>query len=147
MKRSKKKQMVRKNNNAGQSAFYNAAANALRLSDPETYYAKKVEAYDSMILKHQVADEALRKAYDKGVDDGGLTITENLGVTFTSAMCRALHDKYGFGKKRLVELMGAMNEIMLNTFTTVEAVQAVYKEIGLRFSQEDPFNWLSFDEE
>jgi uncharacterized glyoxalase superfamily protein PhnB len=145
MKRSKKKQLVRNDKKIAAVATCNADAAALRSADPDRYFAEKVKAYTQVMMNTHVADEAIKKAYEKGVDDGGTTITENLGVTFTAAMCRTLHEKYGFGKKRLVEIMERMNEIMLNTFTTIDAVQSVYREIGLKFTEEDPFNWLSID--
>ena len=145
MKRSKKKQLVRNDKKIAAVATCNADAAALRSADPDRYFAEKVKAYTQVMMNTHVADEAIKKAYEKGVDDGGTTITENLGITFTAAMCRTLHEKYGFGKKRLVEIMGRMNEIMLNTFTTIDAVQSVYREIGLKFTEEDLFNWLSID--
>lgn len=145
MKRSKKKQIARNDRKAAVVAMCNADATALRSADPALYFAEKARAYTQIMMNTHVAGEAIKKAYDKGVDAGGATITENLGIVFTAAMCRTLHQKYGFGKKRLVEIMGRMNEIMLECFTTVEAVQSVYKELGLRFTEEDPFNWLSIE--
>lgn len=146
MKRSKKKAMSRAEQRKETIDGANAFAESLRRTNPEQYFAQKSEAANAMMKVH-VANDVIQKAYDKGYDAGALMITENLGTTFTAAMCIALHELYGFGRKRLCDLMERMNSEMLDTFTTQEAVQNVYKKLGLRFSKDDPFNWLSFDEE
>ena len=143
MKRSKKKQFIRNDKKAAAVAMCNSDAAALRSADPDLYFAEKMKAYTQVMMETHIADEVAKKAYEKGVDDGGPLITENLGITFTAAMCLVLHEKHGFGKKRLVDIMECMNEVMLETFTTIDAVQMVYKKIGLKFTKDDPFNWLS----
>ena len=144
-KRSKKKAAAW---NPKRSEVIRAAtleADALRRMDPEQYFAGKTKAYDE-VMKIAVTNEVIEKAYLKGHDAGGKLISDNIGTNFTAAMCLALHQLHGFGRKRICELMERMNEIMLETFTTADAVQRVYKEMGLRFSDEDPFHWLTFDD-
>lgn len=146
-KRSKKKARTNVRPNGGEivrAADY--TAECLRREDPQEYFARKAKAYDDMMVMH-VANEAAKKAYEMCYDSGGKLVTDNIGTTFTASMCLALNELYGFGKKRLCDLMDRMNVIMLETFTTAEAVQRVYKQLGLRFSEEDPFHWLSFEEE
>lgn len=145
-KRSKKKAMSRADQRKETIDHANACAEALRRVDPEQYFAHKTKVADAMMKVH-VGNDVIQKAYNKGYDAGALVITENLGTTFTAAMCIALNEMHGFGRKRLCDVMERMNSEMLNTFTTREAVQNVYKKLGLRFSEDDPFNWLSFDEE
>lgn len=108
--------------------------------------AAALNAKRSEVMEIAVANEVIEKAYLKGHDAGGKLISDNIGTNITAAMCLALHQLHGFGRKRICELMDRMNEIMLETFTTADAVQRVYKEMGLRFSDEDPFHWLTFDD-
>ena len=148
MKRSKKKNRARLAQKAEVVSACNDIAAAMRQSSPELYFAEKVRASENFaaMMNTHVAAEAVRKAFDKGVDAGGKQITDNLGTVFTAAMCLALNEMHGFGRKRICEIMERMNTIMLETFTTRDAVQKVYKKLGLRFSDEDPFCWLTFDD-
>ena len=144
-KRSKKKAAARMPDKHEKIEIAKAAAEQMRSMHPEQYFAGKSKAFDDM-MKLTVANDVVQKAYKQGHDAGGQLIADNIGTNFTAAMCLALHDLYGFGKKRICDLMDRMNEIMLETFTTPAAVQRVYKELGLRFSDEDPFHWLTFDD-
>ena len=121
-------------------------AERLRRENPQEYFAMKAKAYEDVMVMH-IANEAAEKAFAMGHHAGGKVVTDNIGTTFTSAMCLALNELYGFGKKRLCDIMDRMNTIMLETFTTADAVQKVYKQLGLRFSEEDPFHWLNYEED
>lgn len=144
-KRSKKKAAARVPDRHEMIENAKLDAAHMRAMHPEQYFAGKSQVFDDM-MKLTVANDVIQKAYKQGHDAGGKMITDNIGTNFTAAMCLALHRMYGFGKKRLCDLMDCMNEIMLETFTTPDAVQRVYKELGLRFSDEDPFHWLTFDD-
>lgn len=146
-KRSKKRAAMRASGaNSERIATANYVAENLRRMDPEKYFREKTNAFDA-VMKTQVANDVVQRAYAQGRDAGGKTVTENLGTCYTAAMCCALNEMYGFGKKRLCDLMERMNTIMLNTFTSADAINRVYKQLGLRFSEDDPFNWLSIDDE
>ena len=146
-KRSKKKARVNVNPKGGEIVrVADYTAQRMRREDPQEYFALKAKAYDDMMVMH-VANEAAKKAYEMGHHAGGRVVTDNIGTTFTAAMCLALNELYGFGKKRLCDIMDRMNTIMLETFTTADAVQKVYKQLGLRFSEEDPFHWLNYEED
>ena len=151
-KRSKKKSAFRGANKAASHSkgevvrLASYTAECLRNEDPQKYFALKAKAYeDSMVM--YIANEAAENAFKMGHDAGGKLVTDNIGTTFTASMCLALNELYGFGKKRLCDIMDRMNTIMLETFTTADAVQKVYKQLGLRFSEEDPFHWLNYEED
>jgi hypothetical protein len=151
-KRSKKKAAFRGANKAASNSkgelvrIASYTAECLRKEDPQEYFALRTKAYEDAMVMH-IANEAAEKAYAMGNHAGGKVVTDNIGTTFTSAMCLALNELYGFGKKRLCDIMDRMNTIMLETFTTADAVQKVYKQLGLRFSEEDPFHWLNYEED
>jgi len=118
---------------------------AMRNANPAVYFSQKCRVIDD-ISRNGITPDALKREYDRGRDDGGREVTQSIGTIYTAAMCLALHEMHGFGRERLYRLMGRMNEIMLETLTAQEAIQKVYKKLGLKFRQDDPFNWLDFDD-
>ena len=91
--------------------------------------------------------EIARQEIEKYKKTVCVSCEQNIANQVAAVMCRALALNHGFGKKRLCDIMDRMNTIMLETFTTADAVQKVYKQLGLRFSEEDPFHWLNYEED
>lgn len=124
-------------------------AKALPLLDPSSYFKAKTKVVDE-IQRNGITMKALEDAYKEGVErgfeEGSKDASDRIGIIMTSAMCLALSELHGFKRQRLHKIMGRMCEIMVETLTSNEIVQRVYKELGLRFDDSDPFNWLDFDD-
>ena len=108
------------------------------------YFKKRAEVYDC-ISRNGITPQDLQENYKRGYDEGVKEANQRVSVIFAAAMCEALHDHYGFGRKRLCDVAGYMCEVMVETFTTQDAIDRVFKKTGLRFTKEDPFNFLDFD--
>lgn len=117
--------------------------------DPSSYFKAKSQVIDE-IQRNGITLKALEQAYkeglDKGFDMGSKDASDRIGMIIICAMCLALSELHGFKRQRLHKIMGRMCEIMTETFTSHEIVQRVFKELGLKFDDSDPFNWLDFDD-
>lgn len=59
-----------------------------------------------------------------------------------AAVCLALNDIHGFGGKRCHRVLEKMQRYIVDCFTSADAVQAVYKRMGLTLDFGDPLNWI-----
>lgn len=86
---------------------------------------------------------AIRQNYDLGMEKGrGQAIK-----TCYAAVCLALRDTYGFGKQRVKNVLHTMDKHVLETLSSEEAMDDVFKQIGLRISFSDPFSNIEEVEE
>ena len=113
--------------------------------DTGDYFKIKTQVVDE-IQRNGITMKALEEAFKEGFEKGSRDASDRIGMIVVGAMCLALKDLHGFKRQRLHKIMGRMCEIMTETFTSSEIVQRVYKELGLRFDDSDPFNWLDFDD-
>lgn len=109
------------------------------------YYKQRVQVADRL-QRNGITLQELKDNYNRGYDAGVQYANKRVGLIMTAAMCEALKEMHGFGRKRLCDLAGRMCEIMTETFSTQEAIERVYKKTGLRFNASDPFNFLEFDD-
>ena len=65
----------------------------------------------------------------------------------TAAVCLALNDIHGFGGKRCHRVLEKMQRYIVDCFTSADAVQAVYKRMGLTLDFGDPLNWIELENE
>ena len=77
--------------------------------------------------------KAESEAYAKGVHDGKDATIQ----TCFAAICLALHEHHGFGKKRCARVLNTTYDKLCFTLTSEEAIQAVYDTIGLTISFND----------
>ena len=109
------------------------------------YFKKRAEVYDR-ISRNGITPNDLQDSYKRGYDAGVEEANKRVGVIYAAAMCEALNDLHGFGRKRLMDIAGRMCEIMVETFTTQDAIDRVFKKTGIRFTSDDPFNFFDFDD-
>lgn len=81
--------------------------------------------------------DAVKRGYDKGYEEGcehGRTEATNFTTyTMCAALGLAMNDLYGFGKKRVTRTLNLAAKYMLESFTTREIMEEVYKRIGFEF--------------
>ena len=68
-----------------------------------------------------------RDSYDEGLHRGR---DETVRTCF-AAICLALNERYGFGKKRCSDVLNDTYEKLMYALTSSEAIQEVYDRIGL----------------
>lgn len=95
------------------------------------------------LVKNGITPKDLEKAYSDGRLDG---INGTYQICFAAA-CLALADLHGFGRKRCRNVMEQMQRHVIDTLTSAEAVQAVYKRLGLTLDFGDPENLVDFNDD
>ena len=90
------------------------------------------------LLKNGITPKDLDSAYEDGRTAG---INGTYQICF-AAVCLALNDLHGFGGKRCHRVLEKMQRYIVDCFTSADAVQAVYKRMGLKLDFGDPLNWI-----
>ena len=85
-------------------------------------------------IKPKDLEEEYRRGYAAGYNVSGEQHTKSI----FAAACLALHEIHGFGQKRCCEVLLKMDEHLVYHFTSAEAIEDVYKQIGLRLDFKDP---------
>ena len=82
----------------------------------------------------------LEMEYEKGYSAGFNTAAEPMYRTMMAAICLALQEKHGFGKKRIKEVLAAVDEKVLYSLSSTELVDEVFDRIGLQLLFSEPFD-------
>lgn len=95
------------------------------------------------LVKNGITQKDLDSAYEDGRTAG---INGTYQICF-AAVCLALADLHGFGRKRCRDVMEQMQRHVIDTLNSAEAVQAVYKRLGLTLDFGDPENLVDFNDD
>lgn len=95
------------------------------------------------LVKNGITQKDLDSAYEDGCTAG---INGTYQICF-AAVCLALNDIHGFGGKRCHRVLEKMQRYIVDCFTSADAVQAVYKRMGLKLDFGDPLNWIELEDE
>lgn len=95
------------------------------------------------LMKQGISPKDLENEYRKGFDAGFQAAGQPMVKTCYAAACLAAHDMFGFGKKRCMRLLRALDRHVLNTLTSVEAIEEVYKRVGIHIDFNDPFERIA----
>lgn len=106
---------------------------------PEEYFRKKVAAMDKL-QRNGITVEHLKENYDKGWQDGFKEAAEPVIRGCFAAICLALNDLHGFGQKRCMAVLNAVDEHLTYTLSSIEAIDEVYKRMGLQIEFKEPFD-------
>lgn len=98
----------------------------------------KREKIDAL-LKNGITPQDLEKAWNDGVAAANRAMGDFYIRTCYAAAALAAHREFGFGAARVRKLLAAIDRIVLEEFTSDEAIDGVFAEIGLRLDFDDPF--------
>jgi hypothetical protein len=79
---------------------------------------------------HEIEVRAAKEGYDRGLEHGIRTSY--------AAICLALNELHGFGKQRCEAVLNAVDEKMVYTLTSEEAIQEVWDRMKLRINFKEP---------
>ena len=116
-----------------------------RATNPEGYFRAKVKVVSEM-SRNGITPMDLEEEYHRGYKAGCDYVSKNIGTIYTSAMILTLSEQHNFTSEQLCTLMDRMNEYMVGTLTSEEAMQAVFDKFGMTYEQGDPFHPLQFKE-
>ncbi len=99
------------------------------------------------LLRQGISPADLDKAYQDGYEKGRLEGVDGTYKICFAAACLALNDLHSFGAKRCCDVMHSMQDYIINTLCSPEAVQKVYKRMGLTLNFGDPVAWISLEDD
>lgn len=83
------------------------------------------------IQKNGITLEDVKRAEEKSYAQGVQAGIENTMKTCYAAICLALNELHGFGTKRCKEVLNAVDQKVVMTLTSDEAIQEVFDRMGL----------------
>jgi hypothetical protein len=92
------------------------------------------------LIKNGITEQDLKNEYIKGYTNGFREAAEPVIRGCYAATCLALNDLHGFGQKRCADVLRALDEHLTMTLTSNEAIDEVYKRIGLKLDFKEPFD-------
>lgn len=95
------------------------------------------EQRQAALVKNGITPKDVDEAYQRGYEEGSKNASEFSGYAMCAAMGLAMNDLFGFGKKRVTRTLNLAAKYMIESFTTREIMEEVYKRIGFEFA-DDP---------
>ena len=92
------------------------------------------------LLRNGITPKDLEKSYAEGYSAGFSDASPATFKTIYAAVCLALNDKYGFGSKRCKDTLSAIDNYVLYSLTSTEAIQAVYDRMNLELDFNEPID-------
>lgn len=83
------------------------------------------------IQKNGITLEDVKRAEEKSYAQGVQAGIENTMKTCYAAICLALNELHGFGTKRCKDVLNAVDDKVVMALTSDEAVEEVYRRMGL----------------
>ena len=105
-----------------------------------SYMRETKEELTKRLIKNGITAEDLKREWDKGYSAGFKGAAEPVIRGCYAAICLALNDLHGFGQKRCADILNAVDEHLTMTLTSKEAIDEVYKRMGLKIDFKEPFD-------
>lgn len=107
------------------------------------YVVKRDKAYNAAkarLERNGITFEDLDKAEKDGFAKGYEVASADTIKACYAAMCLALKEMHGFGRKRCKEMLMAVDNIVLYRLTGDDLIEQVWNDIGIRLEFNDPLN-------
>lgn len=96
------------------------------------------EQKEKAMSKNGITPKDLQEAYDKGFREGVDHSTDTCMKDAYAAFLLAAHEVFGFGKKRCRRLLYAADINVVNSLASDEAIDEVFKKVGVTINFYDP---------
>ena len=104
------------------------------------YLREPREELMKKLVKNGITPDDLEKEYDRGFNDGFKRAADPIVKGCFAAVCLALSDLHGFGRKRCMDVLNAMDGHLTMTLTSADAIESVYRRMGLVIEFREPFD-------
>lgn len=97
--------------------------------------------YDQRInamCKQGISPKDLQEAYNKGYDEGVKLASDYCLKDAYAGFLLAAHEVFGFGRDRCRRLLYAADERVCNSLASNEAIEEVFKTVGVSINFFDP---------
>lgn len=98
---------------------------------PQYLRMTKEQRMDALV-KNGITIKDLEENYNKGYEAGFAVASGPVIKTCYAAVCLALNELHGFGMKRCKDVLNLVDEKILFSLTSMEAIEKVWQKIGLQ---------------
>lgn len=98
---------------------------------PQYLRMTKEQRMDALV-KNGITIKDLEENYNKGYEAGFAIASGPVIKTCYAAVCLALNELHGFGMKRCKDVLNLVDEKILFSLTSMEAIEEVWRKIGLQ---------------
>ena len=99
------------------------------------------------LIKNGISPADLKTSYDEGYRQGWRQGVDGTYQICFAAVILALRELHNFNQDQLCGVAATMQEHIVHSLTSVEAVQEVYKQTGLILDLLDPTGWLQLEDD
>lgn len=99
-----------------------------------------IEERKDALVKNGITVADLEENYNKGYDEGFKIASGPVIKTCYAAVCLALNELHGFGRKRCYDVLQSVDDKILTSLTSMEIIDDVFQKIGLEIDFNDPFD-------
>lgn len=99
------------------------------------------------LVKNGITPEDLEANYKKGFEAGFQAAGKPMVKTCYAAACLAAKEEFGFGKQRILRLVTALDRHVLDTMSSIDIIDDVWRECGIHIDFNEPFDRISAAED
>lgn len=92
------------------------------------------------LMQNGISPDDLQKEFQSGYEEGFKNASKPIIRSCYAAVCLALRELYRFGSKRCCDVLSVMDRKLLETLTSEDAINEVWKQIGLQINFGEPFD-------
>ena len=110
-----------------------------------SYFRNKVKLEEQRkkkleeIERNGITMDHLRQNYEKGFKEGYDKASEPVVKGCYAAVCLAMNELHGFGRRRCLKLLNALDHHITMSLTTTELIDAVWDRMKLKIDFKEPF--------
>lgn len=98
------------------------------------------------LIRNGITLADMKREYETGHSEGYSQGCKASLRTVYAAICLALNDLYGFGFKRCGDVLQAVDNHVVNTLASSEAIDEVYRRMKLKIEFDDPLERIVREE-
>ena len=102
------------------------------------YQRMTPEQQNAAMMKNGISPKDLQDAYDRGLKDGINRASDYCMKDAYAGFLLAAHEVFGFGRERCKRLLYAADERVVNSLASDEAIEEVYRMVGVKIDFYDP---------
>ncbi len=92
------------------------------------------------LIKNGITTKDLEKAFEDGYKKGYHESNFPVVKTIYACICLVLHQLYGFGGKRCVNVLKALDDAFINQLTSEEAINEALEKANVKLNFDEPFD-------
>lgn len=133
LRRANEREERRQKNRDALTAYWNLPEEERRRRVQNNEYIQRME-------RNGITIEDVNRAAQEGYQQGIALATESTMKSCYAAMCLALHELHGFGTKRCIQMLNAVDEKVVYALTSEELINQAFDElkIEINFKEDMP---------